>query len=86
MDPLKCIENLAETARRETPPRVDVASAVMLRVQSSDEREAGRVLAWPLAAGLSLATAASFAVAFYAWSSALDPYLQFLAPVGMATP
>jgi hypothetical protein len=62
MNELEFVRRLGERARSGPRPTVDVADGVMRRIASVRRVEAARPF-WPLAVGLSLATAASFLLA-----------------------
>ena len=87
MAELTNFERLAEAARRERAPRVDVAGQVMATVESFRRRPTlyGALLAdsplWAFA-GLSLAAAVLVGMlAFPAWESVQDPLVAFCKPL-----
>lgn len=80
MDEFDMIARLAEAARKESPPAVDVAEKVMWRLTGL------RVpfpRFWPLAAAISAATAAAFLLALQAWVAWQDPVVELLNSVRM---
>ncbi len=80
MDELDVIGRLAEAARKESPPAVDVTERVMQRLSALEE-PAGRF--WPFAAIVSAATAAALVLAVNAWTSAPDPLVELLSSIRM---
>lgn len=87
MDQLKQFERLAAAARRECPPKVDVARQVVATVESW-RRQPSVYGAWmadsPLLAfaGLSLAAAILVGIlALPAWESVQDPLVAFCKPL-----
>lgn len=82
MEPMREIDRLAETARREPAPPVDVTRGVMLRIRQ--EREESGML--PLRLGwFAVASAAAAGLAavltYQAWSGLLDPLGSFFNPL-----
>ncbi len=83
MDTMKSIERLAQLARQEEPPEISVSSAVMAHIRTFRySRPAIDVMPVSWVAGLS-AVAASIILflAFYAFQSIHDPYMNFFAPI-----
>ena len=83
MKELDIVSKLAEAARRERPPAVDVTEKVMLRLSVLEERT---TRFWPFAAALSLATAAAFMLAVEAWTAARDPVVEVLSSIRTVMP
>ena len=79
MNPEERFRQLAERARLETPPRVDVANRVMAQLRSLTEENGAvvRPLAW--VAAFSTATAVALALlALPAWQTLNDPVVKIL--------
>lgn len=82
MEPMKEIDKLAETARREPAPSVHVTQDVMQRIRQ--ERDESGIL--PLRLGwFAVASAAAAGVAavltYQAWSGLLDPMGSLFNPL-----
>ncbi|MBM3498373.1 MAG: hypothetical protein FJX74_06845 [Armatimonadetes bacterium] len=78
------LRRLARIARREEPPRVDVAGRVMARLhrREADEGLGVRPLAWVAVAGAAVAIPLAIAAA-YMWQHLTDPLLlAFVEPGG----
>jgi hypothetical protein len=54
MDELR-LQKLAELARKERVPHVDVADSVMLRLQATAPGPAGRAFVWAASLGMAIA-------------------------------
>jgi len=80
MDAIKIIENLAEKARKETPPQIDVSKTVMLEIGVFRQETAG-FLPLEFFAGIS-AVAASIIMFFsiHAWQYIVNPLFQLFVP------
>lgn len=77
MNPLDFVERLSRRARAETPPRLDVANAVMQRIARIEhKRPADRLM--PFLFAMSAATAAVAAVILRTWLGQWDPYWEFV--------
>ena len=70
------LDHLFDKARRETPPRVDVADRVIARLRGEAAPEP-HPLAW-IAAAASLAAAAVCIMAWVSWQTSLDPVAEVL--------
>jgi hypothetical protein len=78
------LRQLARAARREEPPRVDVANRVMARLRRAEADTAPSVgpLAWVAVASATIAIPLAIA-AVYMWQHLSDPLLlAFLEPGG----
>lgn len=85
MNELEFIRRLGERARSGPRPTVDVADGVMRRIASVRRVEAARPF-WPLAVGLSLATAASFLLAVQSYLALTAPLMEIGNSVRMVFP
>ena len=86
MDTMKSIERLAQLARQEDPPEISVSTSVMAHIRTFRySRPAIDVMPVSWVAGLS-AVAASIILfmAFYAFQTLQDPYMNFFAPIQVA--
>lgn len=81
LDLIENLARLARLARKAKPPSVDVADGVMRRLTEKAGAEPPASF-WPLAAAVSLATAASFFFALRAWLAARDPLVELVSSVG----
>jgi hypothetical protein len=75
MAPLKTVERLAQAARRERLPGMDVTAGVLAAVQKHGTPE---LALWPFALGSATAAAVVFPFATAAWSSAWGQLLSGL--------
>jgi len=83
MDTMKTIERLVQIARQEDPPEMSVSGSVMAHIRTFRySRPAIDVMPVSWVAGMS-AVAASIVLflAFYAFQSIHDPYMNFFAPI-----
>jgi anti-sigma factor RsiW len=87
MEPMNEIDRLAEVARREPAPPVDVTQEVMQRIRQ-ERGEAGVLplqLGWFAVASAAAAGIAAFLTA-QAWSGLLDPLGSFFNPLFLIIP
>ncbi len=75
---LERIKRLAEIARKEAPPEVEVTDAVMQRIAALREP---MVRFWPYAAVVSGATAAAFLLFLQAWLASTGTLIEFFRSV-----
>jgi hypothetical protein len=77
------LRQLARVARREPPPRVDVAEQVMARLRRREAQTTAslRPLAWVAVAGATIAVPLAIAAGF-AWQHLSDPLLLAFAESG----
>ena len=83
MDPLGSIQKLAERARLDEAPTMDVSAAVLARIAP---RRVPRVLPLSLFAAASAAAAMIvMAIGLYYWLGEPDPMTEYLAPLQMVS-
>lgn len=82
MEPMNKIDRLAEEARAERSPRVDVTQSVMSRIrQRREDRDIFPLkLGWFAVASAAAAGVAAF-LTFQAWSALFDPLGSFFNPL-----
>lgn len=85
MSDLKQFERIVETARGESPPRIDVAARVVATIESFKRRPAASLWAdSPMLAFAGFSLAAAILVFFFAlpcWESVQDPLVAFCKPL-----
>jgi len=86
MDAMHTLERLAERARRDTPPRIDVSERVIRSLRTRDSREEESILSGPLFkfSAVSFASAVIVgAVALQSWLNLHDPMVHMFDAVAM---
>jgi len=81
MDTLDAMEALARQARREPPPKTDVATQVLMRIRSEETFPIMPLSVFAVAA--MTAAAAVVAIALYSWAALNDPLMEIFASFEM---
>lgn len=82
MDAIKIIEKLAEAARKEQTPQIDVCRAVMAEIDTLEQEPTYNILSLEWFAGISAAAASIITLlSIPAWRYVVNPLIQLLTPL-----
>ncbi|OHB56981.1 MAG: hypothetical protein A2173_09295 [Planctomycetes bacterium RBG_13_44_8b] len=82
MDAMKIIEKLAEAARKEQMPQIDVCKAVMAEIDGLGQEPTYNILSFEWFAGISAAAASIVTLlSIPAWRYIVNPLVQLLTPL-----